>query len=219
MLTVVQVIWLNIVLSGDNAVIIALACRQLPVATRRVGMIAGAAIAIILRIICTIMVVTLLETPFIKLVGSLLLFWIAVKLLADEQTTDDDKVTASEHLWHAIRIIVMADIVMSLDNVLAIAAVAKDNTSILILGLLLSIPIIVAGASVIVSLLERLPILVWAGAALLGWVAAEMLIGDPAVLRQIGDSAYTLRPYLLPFGAAFVLVAGFVMRRRAHASP
>jgi YjbE family integral membrane protein len=175
-----KIIWINVLLSGDNALVIALACRGLTPRHRRWGMILGAGAAVVLRIVFTGIVVTLLELPYLKLVGGLALIVIAAKLLVPEQE-DEDGVESASHLWAAVQIVVVADIVMSLDNVIAVAAAANGSVPLLILGLAISVPLIVAGAALIMALLTRLPFLVWAGAALLGWIAGEVIATDPAV--------------------------------------
>jgi YjbE family integral membrane protein len=175
-----KIIWINVLLSGDNALVIALACRGLAPKQRLWGMVFGAAAAVVLRIIFTGIVATLMELPYLKLVGGLALIVIAAKLLVPEQE-DEDSVQAAAHLWAAIQIVVIADIVMSLDNVIAVAAAANGSVPLLILGLAISIPLIVAGAALIMALLNKLPILVWAGAALLGWIAGDVIATDPAI--------------------------------------
>src|SRR3954451_443109 len=175
-----KIIWINVLLSGDNALVIALACRGLAPRQRLWGMIFGAAAAVLLRIIFTGIVATLMGLPFLKLVGGLALIVIAAKLLVPEQE-DEDSVQSASHLWAAVQIVVIADIVMSLDNVIAVAAAANGSVPLLILGLAISVPLIVAGAALIMALLNRLPILVWAGAALLGWIAGDVIATDPAV--------------------------------------
>src|SRR5712672_347780 len=175
-----KIIWINVLLSGDNALVIALACRGLAPRQRLWGMIFGAGAAVILRIIFTGIVASLMELPYLKLVGGLALIVIAAKLLVPEEA-DEDSVKSASHLWAAIQIVVVADIVMSLDNVIAVAAAANGSVPLLILGLAISIPLIVAGAALIMALLTRLPALVWAGAGLLGWIAGEVMATDPAV--------------------------------------
>ncbi len=172
-----EIVWINILLSGDNAVVIALACRSLPADKRKLGILLGAGAAVGLRIIFTIIIASLLHVPFLKLAGGLLLLWISVKLLLDE--TEETDVPASFNLWGAVRTIALADMVMSLDNVLAIAAAAHGSMGLIVFGLLLSVPLIVFGANMMIGLLERFPVLVWGGAALLGWVAGELLLSDP----------------------------------------
>ncbi len=218
----IEIIWVNIILSGDNAVVIAMACRGLPAHQRRMGMVMGAGVAIVLRIVFTVIVATLLTTPFLKIGGGMLLLWVAVKLIAEENDEAHDSIGNSDRLWHAVRTVAIADAVMSLDNVLAIAAVAKDSTALLVLGLVISIPLIVAGATLIMSLLARFPVLVWAGAGLLGWIAGEMLVSDPWLEEQIGVArAHTLEVWFAVAGAVLVLAAGYGLvrgRKRGAAS-
>ena len=189
-----KIIWINILLSGDNALVIALACRGLSPRHRLWGMILGAGAAVFLRIIFTGIVATLMELPYLKLVGGLALIVIAAKLLVPEQE-DEDGVESASHLWAAVRIVVVADIVMSLDNVIAVAAAANGSVPLLVLGLAISVPLIVAGAALIMALLTRLPILVWAGAALLGWIAGDVIATDPAIHPKL-DALFAG-----PFGA------------------
>lgn len=214
-IAILEVVWVNIILSGDNAVVIAMACRGLPPRQRRAGLVLGAGVAVLLRVIFTIIVAKLLATPLLRIVGSLLLLWVAVKLVAEEEGDGDD-VKASDRLLGAVWTIAVADMVMSLDNVLAIAAVAKDNMALMVLGLVISIPLIVAGATLIMALLSRFPILVWAGAGLLGWVAGEMLDADPFLVERFGEELLHRLEYpLAAAGAAFVLGLGWFLRRRA----
>ncbi len=175
-----KIIWINVLLSGDNALVIALACRGLQPKQRVWGMVFGAGVAVLLRVIFTFIVVTLMTIPFLKLIGGLALIWIAAKLLVPEKE-DEEGVQAAAHLWAAVRIVAIADIIMSLDNVIAVAAAANGSVVLIILGLAISIPMIVAGAALIMALLDRLPALVWFGAALLGWIAGEVIATDPAV--------------------------------------
>ena len=216
---ILQIIWINIILSGDNAVVIALACRGLPPERQRVGMIAGAGVAVGLRIVFTLLVASLLSTPFLKIAGSLLLFWIAVKLLVENEDDAEGKIQANERLWHAIRTIAIADAVMSLDNVLAIAAVAQGSWFLLVLGLAISIPLVIVGASLIMTLIERFPIFVWLGAGLLGWVAGEMLVSDPWLVGQLGEAtAHRLEMPVAALGALVVVGLGYLLRRRLQAA-
>ncbi|PSO17436.1 TerC family protein [Bradyrhizobium sp. MOS003] len=196
-----KIIWINILLSGDNALVIALACRGLSPRHRLWGMIFGAGAAVLLRIIFTGIVATLMELPYLKLIGGLALIVIAAKLLVPEHDDDDD-VDAASHLWQAVQIVVVADIVMSLDNVIAVAAAANGSVPLLILGLAISVPLIVAGAALIMALLEKLPVLVWAGAALLGWIAGEVIATDPGVAPHL----HTL--FEGPFGASLDSMLG-----------
>ena len=196
-----KIIWINILLSGDNALVIALACRGLSPRHRLWGMIFGAGAAVLLRIIFTGIVATLMELPYLKLIGGLALIVIAAKLLVPEHDNDED-VDAASHLWQAVQIVVVADIVMSLDNVIAVAAAANGSVPLLILGLAISVPLIVAGAALIMALLEKLPVLVWAGAALLGWIAGEVIATDPGVAPKL----HTL--FEGPFGASLDSMLG-----------
>jgi YjbE family integral membrane protein len=212
---IAQIIWINVILSGDNAVVIALACRGLPPHRQRVGMVAGAGVAVGLRIVFTLLVASLLSTPFLKILGSLLLLWIAMKLLVEDEEEAEGKIKASDRLWHAIRTIAIADAVMSLDNVLAIAAVAQNSWFLLILGLAISIPLVIVGASLIMALIERFPVFVWLGAGLLGWVAGEMLISDPWLLARLGEvRVHQLDIPAAAFGAVIVVAVGYLLRRR-----
>ena len=234
-----KIIWINVLLSGDNALVIALACRGLQPKQRVWGMILGAGVAVFLRIIFTFIVVTLMTMPFLKLIGGLALLVIAAKLLVPEKE-DEDGVQAAAHLWAAVRIVAVADIIMSLDNVIAVAAAANGSAILLILGLAISIPMIVAGAALIMELLDRLPALVWLGAALLGWIAGEVIATDPAVapwLHRVLDGHIALdvdttsamfgfakhlkfngevgELALAVLGVIVVLVVGSIWRRRA----
>ncbi len=217
-LQLLQIIWVNIILSGDNAVVIAMACRGLPHDKQRIGAILGAGVAIVLRIIFTLLIVSLLATPYLKIIGGLLLLWVSVKLVTDENE-GDSTVKESDKLWHAVRTVAIADAVMSLDNVLAIAAIAKDSTFLLILGLAISIPLIIVGATLIITLLERFPILVWAGAALLGWIAGEMIVSDPVLVERFGaDATHRWEIPAAAAAAAFVVGIGYLLKRRRHAT-
>jgi YjbE family integral membrane protein len=192
-LAVGKIIWINVLLSGDNALVIAMACRGLAPRQRLWGMVIGAGIAVVLLIAFTGIVAKLMVLPYLKLVGGIALLVIAAKLLVPEDEGDD--VAAGTSLWHAIRIVVIADIVMSLDNVIAVAAAASGQLSLLILGLAISIPMIIAGAALIMMVLDRFPILVWLGATLLGWIAGDVIETDPAVhplLQRLLDGRIAL---------------------------
>jgi YjbE family integral membrane protein len=182
-LAVGKIIWINVLLSGDNALVIAMACRGLAPRQRLWGMLIGAGIAVVLLIAFTGVVAKLMVLPYLKLVGGIALLVIAAKLLVPEDEGND--VTAGTSLWHAIRIVVVADIVMSLDNVIAVAAAANGQLPLLILGLAISIPMIIAGAALIMLVLDRFPILVWLGATLLGWIAGDVIATDPAVVPRL----------------------------------
>ena len=236
-LAVGKIIWINVLLSGDNALVIAMACRGLAPRQRVWGMTIGAGIAVILLIVFTGIVARLMVLPFLKLVGGLALLWIAAKLLVPEDEGDD--VTAGTSLWHAIQIVVIADIVMSLDNVIAVAAAANGEIPLLILGLAVSIPMIIAGAALIMLVLDRFPILIWLGAILLGWIAGDVIATDPAdhpFLQRLLDgqiafnldatsSIFNWSPHIRLdgdideyvcsiLGAIIVLVVGSIWRRR-----
>jgi YjbE family integral membrane protein len=175
-----QIILINIVLSGDNAVVIALAARSLPARQQTQAVIWGAGAAVVMRIILTIIAVEMLKWPWLKLIGAALLLWIAIKLLVPEEGGEGD-VRSSDNMWSAIKTILIADLVMSLDNVIAVAAAARGSLSLLILGLAISIPLVVFGATMLMKLMERWPIIITIGAALLGFVAGEMAATDPAL--------------------------------------
>ena len=218
-LSVLQVIWINILLSGDNAVVIALACRALPPRERLWGMIIGAGFASFLLIVFTSVISALMTLPYLKLVSALALIWIAVKLLAPQAHDAEGTPEAAEDLWRAVRIVVVADIVMSLDNVIAVAAVAKGQYLLLTIGLAVSIPMVIAGSAIILALLERFPVLVWGGAGILGWVAGDIFASDPIVLSVFKEySAEHVELMAQILGAAIVLVWGYVWRRRHHLS-
>jgi len=184
-LAAVQIMGINILLSGDNAVVIALAVRELPPRERLWGMVLGAGCAAVLLILFTGIVATLLKLPYLKLIGGLALFWVAVKLVAPQPHDAEDTPEAVEDLWRAVRVVVVANIVMSLDNVIAVAAAAKGNYLLLGLGLAISIPVVIAGSALFLALLERFPWVVWAGGALLGWIAGGLLPDDAIVAQYI----------------------------------
>ncbi|CAN5380709.1 TerC family protein [soil metagenome] len=234
-----KIIWINVLLSGDNALVIALACRGLQPKQRVWGMVLGAGVAVLLRIIFTGIVASLMALPYLKLVGGLALLVIAAKLLVPEKE-DEDGVQAAAHLWAAVRIVAIADITMSLDNVIAVAAAANGSLVLMMLGLAISIPMIVAGAALIMALLDRLPALIWLGAALLGWIAGEVIATDPGVapwLHRLLDGHIALdlettstifgfarhlrfggeigELTLAVLGVVVVLVVGSIWRKRA----
>jgi YjbE family integral membrane protein len=228
---VLKIIGVNIILSGDNAVVIALACMTLPPRQRLWGMILGAGVAVLLRVLFTLVVAQAMTYPFLKLVGGLLLLWVAVKLVAPDEE-GDSKVESAETLWRAVRIIAIADIVMSLDNVIAIAATAEVaamgvdalhatpiKATLIIFGLATSVPLIVAGSAILMAILERFPVLVWAGGALLGWVAGDIMIKDDA-LNMWFDPAIIgeLHYWAAAAGAVFVVMVGYLIRSRRNAA-
>jgi YjbE family integral membrane protein len=212
-LAIGQIIWINILLSGDNAVVIAMACRSLSDRARLWGMLLGSGVAVLLRIIFTFIVTTLMEIQFLKAAGAIALLYIAVDLIKPKSHDDENSVNAAATLMKAMMTIAIADIVMSLDNVVAIAAVAKGSLLLLIIGLGISIPMIIAGSALIMTMLDRFPALVWAGAALLGWIAGELFVTDVGVMAYIGaDRAHALE---IPFaigGAVIVLLIGVWLR-------
>ena len=179
-----KIIGVNIVLSGDNAVVIALAARSLPQRQQKMAILWGAGAAVVLRIVLTVFAVALLQLPWLKIIGGVLLLWIGIKLLVPEEDSDD--VDASDNLIAAIKTILIADLVMSIDNVIAVAAAAQGSYLLLILGLAISIPLVIFGATLLVHLMERYPVIITIGAGLIGFVAGEMLVTDPALADWMG---------------------------------
>ena len=204
--TLAQIIMINIVLSGDNAVVIALASRSLPPKQQKQAILLGSFGAIILRIILTFFAVYLLGLPLLKIIGAVLLFWIGIKMLIPEDGEED--LDGHEHLWAAVKTIIIADFVMSLDNVLGVAAAAKGNVPLLIIGLAISIPLIIYGSTLILKLMTRFPVIITLGGAVLGWVAGEMMITDPVVGTWVEDQAKWLHTAAPAFGALFVVAMG-----------
>ena len=174
-----KIIGVNLILSGDNAVVIALAARSLPQRQQKAAVLWGSGAAVAMRIVLTIFAVALLTLPWLKLVGSLLLFWIGIKLLLPEE--GDENINASDNLISAIKTILIADLVMSIDNVIAVAAAAQGSMTLLILGLAISIPLVIFGSTLLLHLMERWPVIITIGGGLLGFVAGEMLVTDPAL--------------------------------------
>jgi YjbE family integral membrane protein len=217
-----QIILVNIVLSGDNALVIALACRNLEKRYQKPAILIGSAGAIVLRIIFVLIVDLLLQVSYLKLVGGLLLLWIGVKLVQGEDEHGDG-VKAEGSLWAAIRTIIIADAVMSLDNAIAIAAAAKGDTTLIVLGLLISIPLIIFGATLIMMLLNRFPIIVIAGGGLLGWIAGEVLATDPAYAKQLAAAIPHAQLVFEIAGAALTVALGYWLqmrgRKRKHDEP
>jgi YjbE family integral membrane protein len=199
------IIWVNIILSGDNAVVIALAARSLPPKQQKQAIFWGAAAAVVLRVILTVVAEKLLELPYLKLAGGAALLWIAVKLLIPEDEGDDD-VQSSSHLVGAIKTILIADLVMSTDNVIAVAAAAKGSITLLVLGLVISIPLVVYGATMLMKLMERYPIIITLGAAILGWTAGEMAVTDPAIAEWVKANVAWLESLHVAPGIGAVLV-------------
>src|SRR3954470_20379912 len=219
-----QIIGVNIILSGDNAVVIAMACMTLPPKQRLWGMILGAGVAVLLRVLFTLVIAQAMNYPYLKLVGGLLLFYVAIKLVTEDADGDDEGVEGASNLWRAVRIVAIADIVMSLDNVIAIAASAEIaaarvdlahaaaiKTTLIIFGLATSVPLIVAGSAILMALLERFRVLVWAGGALLGWVAGDIMATDPAVIANTSTAMqHTLHTWGGPVGALLVVGLGYM---------
>jgi YjbE family integral membrane protein len=211
-----EIILVNILLSGDNAVVIALACRNLSQRARRQGIFWGVLGAIALRVVLTLFAMQLLAYPYLKLVGGVLLIWIGIKLIAQDDG-GDHKVKASDRLLTAIWTIIVADLVMSLDNVMAVAAAAKGHWVLMTFGLIISIPIVVIGAQVIMRLMERYPILILLGGGLLGYIAGEMAVEDPIVQPWFAANAAELADLIPLVGFAFVVAMGmWSTRRRAR---
>lgn len=216
-----QIIWVDIILAGDNAVVIAMACRGLPDKTRKWGIILGAMVAILLRVIFAGIITTLLAIWGLKVAGGLALIYIAVELLLPQKKDHEgNTVAASDSLFRAVRTVAIADVVMSLDNVIAIAGVAQGDLVLLALGLIISIPLVIGGATLITALLDRFPVLVQAGAALLGWIAGHMVVTDAAVIYYIGaELSQRLDVPASIAGALLVLAIGWWIKRRRNMAP
>jgi YjbE family integral membrane protein len=182
-----QIIMIDILLGGDNAVVIALACRKLPPKLRTQGILWGTAGAILLRVILIFFALTLLAIPYLKIIGAILLLWIGIKLLLPEDEDGHGNIEASDKLWAAVKTVIVADLVMSVDNVIAIAGAAEGaggdhKMPLVIFGLLVSIPIIVWGSQLVIKLMDRFPIIITIGGMLLGWIAGTMAVTDPAII-------------------------------------
>jgi len=218
-----EIIWVNILLSGDNAVVIAMAARSLPPAQRNKAIVGGSTAAIVLRVVLTLFAVQLLQFPYLKMVGAVLLFWIGVQLLVPE---DDGAsgVPSSDHAWPAIRTILIADLVMSVDNVIGVAAAAdggppESRALLLFIGLGLSIPLIIFGSTMLMTVMERFPVIVTLGAALLGTVAGEMLVTDRAAADWFDSGGSALKLAAELAGAAGVVLTGrWLAARKKHGS-
>ena len=218
-----KIIWVNLLLSGDNAVVIALAARSLPPQQQKQAILWGSGAAIVMRIVLTVFAVALLTLPWLKIVGGLLLVWIGVQLLVPEAS--DEKIASSDNVIVAIRTILVADLVMSLDNVLAVAAAAEAAPGdaklvLLILGLAISIPIVIFGSTIVLHLMERFPAIITFGAGLLGWIAGEMIVTDPAILDWVAASAPWLESWrvMAVAGALLVVVIGSAVAGRRQNS-
>ena len=220
-LAVGQIIMIDILLGGDNAVVIALACRQLPLAQRTKGIVWGTVGAILLRVILIAFALTLLQVPFLKLVGGALLIWIGVKLLVPDEEGHSN-IQSSDKLWGAVKTVIIADLVMSVDNVIAIAGAAqgageKHQMALVIFGLLVSIPIIVWGSQMVLKLMDRFPAIITAGGMLLGWIAGTMVHSDPAVAHYLPQDR-SWHYALGACGALLVLALGQWSRQRRQAT-
>ena len=215
---VFKIIVINLLLSGDNAVVIALACRNLPMDLRKKGILFGVGGAIVLRIVLTFFAVSLLELPYLKLIGALLLLWIGIKLIVPEEEHSAVSIQTDTRLLGAVKTILIADLVMSLDNVLGVAAAAKGNVPLLVFGLVISIPIITLSSQLVLKLIDRFPIIINAGGALLGYVAGEMLVGEAMFIPLVETRHYL--HWLIPVCcAALVLVAGRWLTMRNAVEP
>ena len=212
-----QIIGVNIVLSGDNAVVIALAARSLPEKQQKAAIIWGSGGAVIMRIILTVVAVEMLKWPYLKLIGAVLLLWIAVKLLVPEDEGEGD-INTSDNLMAAIKTILIADLVMSLDNVIGVAAAAKDSLLLLILGLGISIPLVVFGSTILLKLMDRFPIIITIGAGLLGWVSGEMAATDPIIKDWVNANMHWLHWVAPAIGAIFVIATGKWLASRTEPS-
>ncbi len=213
-IALLQIIMINIVLSGDNAVVIALASRSLPPAQQKQAIIFGSVGAIGLRIVLTFFAIMLLALPYLKLVGAVALLWIGIGLLKGEDEEAD--LAGHSSLAAAIKTIIVADLVMSLDNVIGVAAAAKGNVPLLVIGLVISIPMIIYGSTLILKLMGRFPVIITIGAGLLGWVAGEMAVSDPAVTAWMANHS-TIHMLAPPLGALLVVAAGKWLMLRANA--
>lgn len=219
-----KIIWVNLLLSGDNAVVIALAARSLPARQQKLAVFWGATAAVIMRVILTVFAVALLTLPWLKIIGGLLLLWIGVKLLVPDE--EKEEVESSENLWSAIKTILIADLVMSLDNVLGVAAAADSAAptaelaamkyTLLILGLAISIPIVIFGSTLMLKLMVRWPIIITLGGALLGWIAGEMMVTDPAIWDWVEHHALWLEKMKVAAiaGAVLVVIVGLWLAKR-----
>ena len=226
-----QIIMIDILLGGDNAVVIALACRKLPPAQRTQGILWGTAGAIILRVILIFFALQLLAIPFLKIVGALLLVWIGVKLIVPEHEDEHSKIQGSDKLWGAVKTVIVADLVMSVDNVIAIAGAAEtaggDHTMpLVIFGLIVSIPIIVWGSQLVIKLMDRFPLIITLGAMLLGWIAGSMVVTDPALVdaATIPSMPKIVVTDMIKYGsgiagALLVLILGKILVARQKAAP
>lgn len=218
-----QIIMIDILLGGDNAVVIALACRKLDPAKRRLGILWGTAGAIVLRVILIFFALQLLAIPYLKIVGALLLLWIGIKLLMPEHEDGHGNISGSDRLWAAVRTVIVADLVMSVDNVIAIAGAAEtagggNQMPLVIFGLVVSVPIIVWGSQLVIKLMDRFPFIITLGGMLLGWIAGGMVISDPAVVGWLAPYEVWMQFAAPAVGALIVLILGRWLASRANAA-
>ncbi len=218
-IAVAQIVLIDILLSGDNAVVIALACRNLPERQRKLGIFWGVGGAILLRITLTFFAVTLLSVPYLKIIGAALLLWIGVKLVQPQDDGGGHEIKAAGNLMAAIRTIIIADLVMSLDNVIAVAAAARDSLFLLIFGLALSIPLMVWASQLILRLMDRFPSIILLGGALLGWVGLSMAVHDPVVKDWVAAQAPWLNYAAPAAGALLVVMVGKLLARGRLSTP
>ena len=209
-----SIILANVLLSGDNAVVIAMAARGLPAHQQKKAIVFGSGAAILMRIVLTAIAVTMLGVPGLKLAGGLALLWIGANLMSEEEE-QHDHAAQPMGIGAAVRTILVADLVMSLDNVLAVAAAAQGNWTLLIAGLVISIPLIVFGSTIILKVMERFPVIIVAGAALLGWLAGEMMLTDPAIPPRLGEPSENAVRIAGLVGAILVVIAGKLLQGRA----
>jgi len=210
-----QIVWINIILSGDNAVVIALAARSLPPKQQKMAIMWGSGAAVVLRIVLTFLAAYLLKLPYLQIIGGLLLLWIGFQLLSGEEEEDEgDTKDKTGNLMSAVRTILIADLVMSLDNVIAVALAAKGDFTLLVIGLAISIPLVVFGSTLMIKLMERFPVIIVLGAALIGWVAGDAISHDVAIKHVFEGNA--MLTYGLKAGCAvFVVVVGKWLAARA----
>jgi YjbE family integral membrane protein len=213
----IKIVWINLILSGDNAVVIALAARALPPQQQRKAIVFGSGAAVVLRVALTLVAAWLMSVPYLQILGGLLLLWIGAQLLRNDDDEHEHGVT-HDSLFHAIRTILVADLVMSLDNVIAVAAAAHGSTVLLIIGLALSIPLVVFGSTLMIRLMERFPMVVVFGAALIGWVGGETLIRDAALTPMVNQWPW-LHWAVAAVGAVLVLAWGKRMQQRQAVEP
>ena len=211
-----QIVLIDLLLGGDNAVVIAMACRKLPPERQKKAIVLGTAGAVVARIVLLVIAVYLLSVPWLKIVGALLLLWIGCKLVASEE--DDADIASDNRLWKTVLTITMADVVMSLDNVLAVAAAGKGNLWLVSFGVIISIPIIMMGSKLVLALLDRFPFIVMVGGALIGWIAGSMLVTDPAIVKYTA-AVHSLHIIAGITGAMLVVLYGvgknaFARRKR-----